>query len=562
MGNLVSSAGQLSTSSLPSPAPLRILVYGPKGSGKTSLLTHLKKSKQGSGDIKHETPTIGVETETLELAGNDAIILTTINQEYMWTRWGKTKEIEYRQKLYQEADAIAFVVDSDSETMLPNYTTATNNNERSRRGKRGSWEVARSQLHRLLQTYGKNTKKPILLLCNKQDLPTALAPNRLANLLGVTELSSSRPTLSLGCSSIDGDDDETDGISTILDEGFEWLKMTLRTPSTVVVNLDDAKCLMKGANNASTTSSSSTPTTTTVTTQDTDSITTNSGGGSKSNDDGTASLMLNYEPTLLGGNVTLQRFEGIKQGTQCPFARSAKLWGGMIAPNYDMSIKEVAAMHAKPLAEFVSQLKTGEKKLDGFCIQLHNHSIWNEKTLARAVHETLNALSEYDPSRKENENLYSNCMVHEDISKETWCYRFANENFFITTFSPFYPETSSRYSFHVYHSFMLLQPMSSFARHKLPADTPHSATNWENPTTIRDKTRVAFRDAGRPYYIPETLPYPVAEHIVKPKFDDGTNVIRWWEEPLAKQDEEGGEKKQTRNLVSFRDIFSGALENK
>ena len=80
----------------------------------------------------------------------------------------------------------------------------------------------------------------------------------------------------------------------------------------------------------------------------------------------------------------------------------------------------------------------------------------------------------------------------------------------------------------------LFQPMSSFARHKLPADTPASATEWDNPKTVRDKTRVAFKEAGRAYHIPETLPYPVAEHIVKPVEDNGENVVRWWEPKSSK----------------------------
>jgi hypothetical protein len=66
----------------------------------------------------------------------------------------------------------------------------------------------------------------------------------------------------------------------------------------------------------------------------------------------------------------------------------------------------------------------------------------------------------------------------------------------------------------------------SFARHGLPPDTP--TTNWEEPKTIRDKTRLAFRKAGREYYIPKTTRYPPAEHIVKPLHDDGVGVVKWW----------------------------------
>jgi hypothetical protein len=70
----------------------------------------------------------------------------------------------------------------------------------------------------------------------------------------------------------------------------------------------------------------------------------------------------------------------------------------------------------------------------------------------------------------------------------------------------------------------------SFACHGLPPDSPN--TNWEEPKTIRDKTRVAFRKAGREYHIPKTTRYPPAEHVVKPLHDDGICVIKWCVESM------------------------------
>ena len=71
----------------------------------------------------------------------------------------------------------------------------------------------------------------------------------------------------------------------------------------------------------------------------------------------------------------------------------------------------------------------------------------------------------------------------------------------------------------------------SFFRHDLPPDT--SQTNWNQPQTVRDKTRVAYKKAGRLYHIPSSTKYPPAEHIVKPFKDDGVSVVRWWERPLV-----------------------------
>jgi FPC/CPF motif-containing protein YcgG len=148
--------------------------------------------------------------------------------------------------------------------------------------------------------------------------------------------------------------------------------------------------------------------------------------------------------------------------------------------------------------------------------------------LGEAVRHLLTKLSELDPSPGEN------AMKMGQIDKPHWRFRFAGEDFFITTFSPVYKENSSRYAFKARHAFALFQPIKSFGRHGLTEDTPESATNWDDPKTMRDKARVAFKKNGRPYYIPEELPYPVAEHIVKPHDDDGKNCIRWWE-PLEKK---------------------------
>lgn len=130
--------------------------------------------------------------------------------------------------------------------------------------------------------------------------------------------------------------------------------------------------------------------------------------------------VLDYEPTLSGGNATLQRFEPVKKGTPCPFARAAKLWGGKLAD------------------------------------------------------ETVPVLADRS--------------TIEDVA--------TNEIFWTS---------------------------------RLTHDTPAFATKWDNPITMRDKARVAFKNASCPYHIPEELPYPVAEHVVKPMVDDGKNVAKWWE---------------------------------
>jgi FPC/CPF motif-containing protein YcgG len=229
-----------------------------------------------------------------------------------------------------------------------------------------------------------------------------------------------------------------------------------------------------------------------------------------------------YDPE---DNATLERFSTIKQGANCPFAKAAKLWGGPDAGE-NAGLEDQARNIAPQLALFVGKINEGER-LDGFCIELVDPSARNggPKELGEAVRKMLASLSELDPS---NENM----MQVDFVGSRGWRFRYAGEDFFVTSFSPAYPSTSSRYAFGSPHAFLLLQPETSFARHKLPDDT--ADTNWEAPKTIRDKTRVAYKEAGRSYHIPVTIEYPPAEHIVKPMNDDGRSesVVRWWIKPM------------------------------
>ena len=181
-------------------------------------------------------------------------------------------------------------------------------------------------------------------------------------------------------------------------------------------------------------------------------------------------------------------------------------------------------MNAGPLTEFVSRVKQG-RALDGFCLEIPESSYCKLDALGERVCRILVKLADADAEGKEEHHA----MKMGPIDHPHWRFRFAHEDFFITTFSPVYPQESSRHAFGAGMAFMLFQPMTSFGRHGLVQDTPASATNWENPTSMRDKARVAFYNSGRPYHIPEHLPYPVAEHIVKSKKDNGTNCIKWWD---------------------------------
>ena len=96
--------------------------------------------------------------------------------------------------------------------------------------------------------------------------------------------------------------------------------------------------------------------------------------------------------------------------------------------------------------------------------------------------------------------------------------------------------TLCRYTFGVESSFILLQPMYSFAIHDISSDTPH--TNWECPVTQRDKIRVAYKANNRGYLIRDTVTYPAAHDIVKPLVEGAGDVVEWWKEPSMAAEEE------------------------
>uniref|UniRef100_A0A7S3KXU1 Uncharacterized protein n=1 Tax=Amphora coffeiformis TaxID=265554 RepID=A0A7S3KXU1_9STRA len=211
-------------------------------------------------------------------------------------------------------------------------------------------------------------------------------------------------------------------------------------------------------------------------------------------------------------NKTLEDFHPIQQGTQCSFAKAAKLWGGCDGL-YDSP--STADRNAATLTELVRRSTIAGEALDGFCIALPGDG--GPEILGHRARSVLTSLSDRDSAKE-------NMMRKAYIGQRGWRFRLSGTDFFVTIFAPCYPSTSSRFSFGTPSAFVLLQPEVSFYRHKLSADSPVTA---DPPKTIRGRTRLAFRNAGRSYHIPDTIHYPLAEHIVKPLRDDGKAIVRW-----------------------------------
>ena len=439
------------------------------------------------------------ETSTLTFPGYR---LVTMHPKVSFSRMRNWEAEHWRHATRQGADAFVYHVDFLSLSTEDYLESQTDGGYSVR-----MWERDRFELARLLRSpqLMENPKKPLLLLVHTNDDEVDL--ERFTNLFGLNRIT--RPFRAVSYST----DAESDADSGVLKESLEWLAKT-----TSSKNDDESTAALTGGDIDEGSVAASLSTSNTANTF-----------ASSSN---LGHYMLDYEPTLLGGNPTLERFQPIKKGTICPFARAAKLWGGKLPDELTLRltsrvnpIEEAALLNARPLAEFAARSSNGEA-LDGFCMEIPGHS-YRVEDLGEHVRQLLTALSALDPS---GENAMKEMG---SIDSPQWRFRFAGEDFFLTTFAPLYKKDSSRYAFGTRTSFLLLQPLTSFGRHGLLRDTPASATNWTNPTTMRDKARAAFKESGCPYHIPEELPYAVAHHIVKPEKDDGT-VVRWWE-PLEEK---------------------------
>jgi hypothetical protein len=59
--------------------------------------------------------------------------------------------------------------------------------------------------------------------------------------------------------------------------------------------------------------------------------------------------------------------------------------------------------------------------------------------------------------------------------------------------------------------------------HDLPDET--TETNWDEPQTIRDKIRVDFKKAGRPYVLKKNM--PISHEMIKP-LHENDDTVSWW----------------------------------
>ena len=161
--------------------PTRILLLGLDAAGKTSVLYKLKL-----GELVTTIPTIGFNVEEVKYKN---LSMT------MWDVGGQDKIRRLWSHYYENSDAIVYVIDSNDRDRL---------------------SEARDELHKMLNE-DQLRNASLLVLCNKQDLPSAMSPSAVSEGLGLRALR--RDWYLQACSAVSGD-----GIF----EGLEWLSQTLK----------------------------------------------------------------------------------------------------------------------------------------------------------------------------------------------------------------------------------------------------------------------------------------------------------------------------------------------
>ena len=332
-----------------------------------------------------------VATSALTLPGYQFM---TMAPKIWFSRRRNFKADEWREKAHENADCFVYSINIKR---ADEYLEGTSDH-------RAAWERDRFEISRLLRTpkVVESPRKPLLLLVDTNEDDT-FDIERLVNLMELGGNRLRRPFRAVSYCA-------TDDTKSVLQDAMEWLTNTARS------NEDETTAAVTELDEETDEESSVVTSTGTVVTF------ANGGGGGH--------YILDYEPTLLGGNPTLQRFEKVKKNTHCPFARAAKLWGGKLSDEHTIVLKgrvdpieDAARLNAGPLAEFVARSTVCGEPLDGFCLEVPGVQYGLAEWLGEKVLGLLTKLAALDPSPGEN------AMKMGPIDHPHWRFRFAGEDF-------------------------------------------------------------------------------------------------------------------------------------
>lgn len=213
-----------------------------------------------------------------------------------------------------------------------------------------------------------------------------------------------------------------------------------------------------------------------------------------------------YDPTT---TAVIERFENIKHGTQCIFAKKAKVWG---APEWDVdsTVRDNIGRVIPSLLRFLRVCRP--ENLDGFVIEVPSLRVKDGVDgVAIAVRTVLSELVRQDPTEP-------SCL--QDVSCPDWQFTFSGERLFAISFAPSYPSTSARHAFGLPGVYVFLQPEHSFDHWM--AELPP-----EGKQRMKERIRTAFELAGRGYRGSIIEHGTEAERYVKP-LEAVDAPVHWW----------------------------------
>ena len=155
-------------------------MLGLDAAGKTTLLYKLKL-----GEVLSTIPTIGFNVERVVYKNIDFTV---------WDVGGQDKIRPLWRYYYENIQAVVFLIDSNDQERI---------------------SEAQEELQKLLREHSLKGL-PLLLFCNKQDLPHSMTVNEIVSKLNMSSLDRKWKAQSLCAISGDG-----------LYEGFDWLANTL-----------------------------------------------------------------------------------------------------------------------------------------------------------------------------------------------------------------------------------------------------------------------------------------------------------------------------------------------
>jgi len=153
----------------------QVVMIGLDNAGKSTTLYRLKVDQYVT-----TVPTIGFNCEKIKPSMGKAKGATFA----LWDVGGQEKLRPLWRSYIRHTDAVIFVVDSVDEERF---------------------EEAKLELNNLLRCSDLPSSVPILLFCNKQDLPGAKPESELEKAVGLSEMSSSHPVHALPCCAVTGE---------------------------------------------------------------------------------------------------------------------------------------------------------------------------------------------------------------------------------------------------------------------------------------------------------------------------------------------------------------------